>query len=44
MQKPKSVLENETYNIVWDFEIQTDHLILAKGPDLAITSNNNNNK
>ena len=26
----KYVLENETYKILWDFEIQIDHLILAR--------------
>ena len=33
----KSVLENETHKILWDFEIQTDHSILAK---LATPSDN----
>ena len=27
MQKPESDLENETYKILWDFEIETDHVI-----------------
>ena len=27
MHKPESALENETHKILWDFEIQTDHLI-----------------
>ena len=31
--KPESVLENETHKILWDFEIQTNHLILARKPD-----------
>ena len=26
-RKPESVLENDTYKVLWDFEIQTDHLI-----------------
>ena len=30
MHKPESVLENETHNILWDFEIKTDHPILAR--------------
>ena len=29
---PESVLENETHNILSDFEIQTDHLILTRRP------------
>ena len=36
MHSPDSVLENETQKILWDFEIQTDHLILAKRPSLEI--------
>ena len=31
-----SVLENETYKLLWDFNIQTDHLISARRPDLMI--------
>ena len=27
MHKPESVQENEMLKILWDFEIQTDHLI-----------------
>ena len=30
------VLENELHKILWDFEIQTDHLISARRPDLMI--------
>ena len=29
----ETVLENETYKLLWDFEIQTDHLISARRPD-----------
>ena len=36
MHKPESVLENETHKILWDFEIQTDHLIPARRPDLVL--------
>ena len=39
MHNPKSILENETYEIVWDFEIATDHLISARRPDLVIINN-----
>ena len=35
MHKPESVLENETHKILWDFEIQTDHLIPTRKPDLV---------
>ena len=33
MHEPKFVLENETFEIFWDFEMQTNHLILARRPD-----------
>ena len=36
MHNPESVLENETHKLLWDFNIQTDHQILAKRPDLII--------
>ena len=39
MHNPESVLENETQNILWDFEIQTDHLISVRRPDLMILLN-----
>ena len=38
MPKPESVLENETQKFLWDFEIQTDHLISARRPDLVIAN------
>ena len=33
---PESVLENEDYKILWDFSIQTDHVIEAQRPDLVV--------
>ena len=30
------VLENDTHKLQWDFDIQTDHLISARRPDLII--------
>ena len=36
MHNPASVLENETYKLLWDFEIQTDHLISTRRLDLVI--------
>ena len=36
MQKPESVLLNEMHKVLWDFEIQTDHLISTRWPDLVI--------
>ena len=36
MHNPASVLETETHKLLRDFDIQTDHLILARWPDLII--------
>ena len=30
MHTPAPVLENDTHKLLWDFEIQTDHLISAR--------------
>ena len=34
--EPESALENEDYKILWDFSIQTDHVIEAWRPDLVV--------
>ena len=36
MHSPKSVLENETHKIFWDFEIPKEYRIPARGPDLEL--------
>ena len=36
MHNPAAVLENDTHKLRWDFDIQTDHLILTRRPDLII--------
>ena len=36
MHKLESVQENEMHKILWDFEIQTDHLILARRPNVVM--------
>ena len=36
MHNPASVQENDSHKLHWDFEIQTDHLIAARRPDLII--------
>ena len=36
MYNPASVPGNETYKLQWDFDIQIDHLISARQPDLKI--------
>ena len=38
MHNPESVLENETHKISRDFEVQTDHLISARRPDIEIVN------
>ena len=36
MHNPAPVLENDTHKLLWDFDVQTDHLISARRPDLII--------
>ena len=36
MQNSASVPENDTNKLLWDFDIQTDHLIPARRSDLII--------
>ena len=38
MHNPESILENEIHKVLWNFEIQTDLLILARHPDLVIVN------
>ena len=38
MHDLKSVQENETHKVFSDFEMQTDHLISARRPDLMIVN------
>ena len=44
MHNSAPVLENDTHKLLWDFDIQTDHLISARRPGLIVINNNNNNK
>ena len=39
MHNPAPLLENDTHNLLWDFNIPTDHLISARRPDLIIINN-----
>ena len=39
MHHPEPVLENATHKLLWDFNIQTDHLIPARRLDLIIINN-----
>ena len=36
IHNPASVLENDMNELLWDFEIQTGHLISARRPDVII--------
>ena len=36
MNNPEFVLENEMPKVIWDFEMQTDHLISSRVSDQAI--------
>ena len=36
MHNPASVLENDTHKLQWDFDMNIDHLISARRPDLII--------
>ena len=36
MYNPAPVQENDTQKLLWEFDIHTDHLILARRPDLII--------
>ena len=40
LHSPAPVLENNTYKLLSDFEIHTDHLISVRRPDLVIINNN----
>ena len=36
MHNPALFLENDTYKLLWEFDIHTDHQISARRPDLII--------
>ena len=38
MLNPEPLPENETHKLLWNFEIQMDHLISARQPDLVIVN------
>ena len=43
LNKPEPLLANETPNIFWEFDVQTDHTVLAKRPDLIVVNKKNTN-
>ena len=34
--QPETVTENDSYKLLWDFSIQTDHVIQARRPDVIL--------
>ena len=44
MHNPEAVLENDTHKLLWDFNIQTNHQISARRPDLIIINNKKKKK
>ena len=44
MHNPESVMENEMLKLLWDFEIQMDHLISVSRPNLVIINNKKKKK
>ena len=36
MHNPAAVLKNNTHKLLWDFDMQTDHLISARRPDFIV--------
>ena len=38
--KPEDVMENDRVKILWDFNIQTDHVIQHRRPDIVIVYKN----
>ena len=43
MHNPAPVLENDTHKLLWDLDIQTNHQISARRPDLIIINNKKEN-
>ena len=43
MHNPAPALENDIHKLLWDFNIQTDHLIPARKPDLIIINKKKRN-
>ena len=41
-RNPEAILENVTHKNLLDFEVQADHLISARGPDLVIVNKKEN--
>ena len=44
MHNPAPVLENNTHELLWDFNIEMDHVISTGRPDLIIINNKKKKK
>ena len=44
IHNPESVLENDMHKLLWGFDIQSDHLISARRPDLIKINKKKTNK
>ena len=44
MHNPAHAQENNTHELLWDFDIHTNHLISARRPDLIITNKKKSEK
>ena len=42
MHNPKSLQGSEMHQLLWDIKIQTNHLILARRPDLVMVNKKEN--
>ena len=38
MHNPGFILDNTMHKLLWDYDIQTDHLISARRPDIEIVN------
>ena len=42
IHNPESLQDNKMHKVLWDFQIQTDHLISARRPDLIVVNKKEN--
>ena len=40
--EPNAISENNDFRILWDFEVQTDHEIEVRSPDMIVTDTKHN--
>ena len=42
MHNLEAALDNDIHELLWDFDIQTDHLISTRRPDLIVVNKKEN--